>query len=315
MPNPANSTDALESRVANVRRSAAELRAALTAGNSEIAILVASRMRVELEAAERTATLRGVERQVFYDEIVTVVVELQREALPLLACVPPPPGTIVVRRYLARLGAACLARYRSGGVVNARGEHLAHLILECADLRRARLDTATLRDVVIREADLTDARADRVAMRHVNLAHARMGRAAFHDALFEACTLDYASLVDARLGRSMLVRCSLRGADLRDAQLDGTRLVACDLRDAVLDARRERVLAYGAHFMRCDLRGSSWAERDLDAVTFEDCAMHDVRGTPRASRARVSRPDLSAAGDGSRVVTIRFPELLWPARS
>jgi uncharacterized protein YjbI with pentapeptide repeats len=87
-----------------------------------------------------------------------------------------------------------------------------------------------LRGACLREADMSGVLLDLGALTRADLHKANLRGAGLRDA-----RLDEADLCGARLGGAFLVRASLRGSDLRGAYLRSANLDGADLSDANLE--------------------------------------------------------------------------------
>ena len=121
-----------------------------------------------------------------------------------------------------------------------------------ANLHRADLSGANLRDADLSDADLSDA----------NLRGADLRGADLRDADLRGADLRGADLRDANLSGA-----DLRGADLRDADLRGANLIDADLR--VADLR-------GADLSDADLRGANLIDADLRGADLRGANLIDA---------------------------------------
>lgn len=313
--------DVFEEQLAAADEQVAALARALERGQRSASIAMAACLRSTIDRLERAAVLIVMARAEAPGRgraAVAAVAAIHGRARSLLSRARPARGgAIEVRRFAARSGWEPLARYRSdpGGIVDASGQLLVGLALQGADLARARLTGATLRDVIAHGANLDRAIAIEARLVRVDLAASSMRAANLRACLAEDCDFTRACLQGARWHGATALRCSFAGAALADLGADRAAFIGCDLRGADLAARGPgpRATMAGAQFIRCDLRWTSWDHRDLTGVQFVDCKLHGVHGGPRAEGAIIRAPDLSIAGDRSRVGCRQDVLALWAA--
>jgi Pentapeptide repeats (8 copies) len=132
---------------------------------------------------------------------------------------------------------------------------------------------------------------------------AQMISSCFDNAVVDHCNLSCAVLRSSHWRSAQVTSSQMIGCDLCDATLDFAVFTDCDLRAADLSAVRrvEREATSGTMFVRCDLRNTIWDNRYLANVVLVDCRVHQLRGRPVIDGITIVRPDLSAAGDGSRI--------------
>jgi uncharacterized protein YjbI with pentapeptide repeats len=187
------------------------------------------------------------------------------------------------------------------------------VVLDGGDFGLTNLENADLVDVRAHGTTFDNASFAEATLLRCSLIGAAMTRTKLGDATLVECDFGNAELVWSSWYRAQVTRCSFVGARLHNAALDHATFTDCDLRGADFAVLRDDQFgtSFEATFVRCDLRGSSWLERPLYRVKFIDCKFHDVRGTPYRSATVIERPDLSEAGDGSRIGTDRDAYRAW----
>lgn len=257
---------------------------------------------------------------------------LHGRAEPLLARVLP-ENAIRIPRFASRLSALDpLASFRAGphGLVDVaekliagpacREVHLydnreiiAEVSLRDADLSLANFARTRLLDLDAQGANLDDALAIEARFLRVNLTRASMQTVELESMVASDCFFSEANLVDARWHGGAAVLCSFTGADLMNLRADRTTFMHCDFQDADLTISDLGANASmtGTQFINCDLRRSRWHNRTLKDVHFIDCKFHGVKGAPRIEGVVIERPDVSAAGDGSKAGSMSDVLALW----
>ncbi len=187
------------------------------------------------------------------------------------------------------------------------------VVLDGGDFGITNLENAELVDVRAHGTTFDSASFAEATLLRCSFTGAAMTRAKFGDATLVECDFGNAELTWSSWYRAQVTRCSFVGARLHNAALDHATFTDCDLRGADFAVLRDDQFgtSFEATFVRCDLRGSSWLERPLYRVKLIDCKFHDVRGTPYRSETVIERPDLSEAGDGSRIGTDRDAYRAW----
>jgi uncharacterized protein YjbI with pentapeptide repeats len=145
---------------------------------------------------------------------------------------------------------------------------------------------------------------------------ATISRCAFEAANFGGAFLTSAHISASRfaalraermtLSQASITNCDLRGALFEDFVAEHAKFIECDLRNAVL-RRHDRVLdlarLYDSELVGCDLRDSVFDGLRLRGTKFIRCRMHGIQGKPvLEGPVEVIDPDLSVAGDGSKIV-------------
>lgn len=257
---------------------------------------------------------------------------LHGRAEPLLARVLP-ENAIKVPRFATRLSALDpLALFRSGpdALVDVAEKLIAgpasrevHLYdnrevivrasLQDADLSLGNLAMTRLLDLDARGANLNGAVAADARLSRVNLAQASMRAVALDSAVAADCDFSKANLVDARWHGGAAVLCAFTRADLMNLSADRSTFMHCDFQGADLTVSDlgANVTMTGTQFINCDLRWSRWHNRTLKNVRFIQCKFHGVKGAPKFENVVIERPDVSAAGDGSRVGSLSDVLALW----
>ena len=181
---------------------------------------------------------------------------------------------------------------------------LERTVLDQADLSFTRLHGATLTEVRARGAGLASAMIAGTTVRRCDFTGAGMPIANLGDATIEDTDFTGADLERTQWYRSQITRCRFADAVMTDSALDHAVFVDCDLRGADLGLVRHLLgSTMDAQFLRCDLRDTNWHDRELFRVRMIDCKLAGARGTPRPEALVIERPDLSVAGDGSRIGT------------
>ena len=185
--------------------------------------------------------------------------------------------------------------------------------LDRADLSFTRLHGATLTRVRARGAGFASAMIAGTTLTGCDFSGAGMSIAKLGDATIDSCDFSAANLERTTWYRSKVSRCTFAGAVLTDAGLDHAEFTDCDFRGADLGIVQEGLLgsSFSAVFTRCDLRDTSWQGRDLYRVRLIDCRLAGAHGTPGIEQLVIERPDLSSAGDGSAIGTMRDVLALW----
>jgi len=222
-------------------------------------------------------------------------------------------GRAATRQLHARAHATSLAHLQdTDGRIDAKGRWIEGVTI-ATDLSVARLDGATLHDVI---AD--HVAADRIDARRTLLIRTSFAAASMCEAVLDECAVDCCSF-----SRANLERTSWRGATVFDSRFDGAALVDASLDDALFEDCSfqgadfatvhlgERATSAAVKFVRCDLRETNWDRRVLATATFVECKLHGIHGQPRIEGVFVYRPDLSRAGDGSVIGSKREVLDLW----
>jgi hypothetical protein len=144
---------------------------------------------------------------------------------------------------------------------------------------------------------------------------ANMLSSCFENAVLDECDLSCANLQSTHWNAAQVSASQLSGCDLTDATIDFATFIDCDLRTANLSAIRRTGAEASANvmFIRCDLRNTLWDRRRLANVVLMDCRVHQMHGRPTVDSITIVRPDLSAAGDGSRIGSAAEVLALWGA--
>jgi uncharacterized protein YjbI with pentapeptide repeats len=200
---------------------------------------------------------------------------------------------------------------------NARGLRLGAVLFEGARLERvdfdranlggARMQRCELRDLSVREAN-----AESLQLTGATLAGGTFERSVLALAVFNDAKVDGTSFTESNLDRTTWAGATVSGARFErvlfgNAWMDGGRFRGCDFQGADFRPRTDlpkRPTAAGALFEDCDLRGTKWEGRDLSRASFIRCRFAGASGKPAAmANVTLQEPDLSEAGDGSRVGT------------
>jgi uncharacterized protein YjbI with pentapeptide repeats len=171
--------------------------------------------------------------------------------LPEGLAAPPELPDMLTRRELE----ACLLERldlseRDASLLTLVESRLLHV-----DLTGARLQNATLRDIVVEEGSWANVRAANVTLRRlrfegVRLTGADLGGASIEDATFMDCRIDLASFRAAKLARVRFERCRMEEADFQSATLASCLFEDCNL---------TRMSLAEATFVRSELRGCDLA--------------------------------------------------------
>ena len=147
----------------------------------------------------------------------------------------------------------------------------------------------------------------------VRFARTALIGACMDDIVLDECVLNCAMANSTRWSSAQLTSCQFIGCDLSDATLSYAIFTDCDLRGADLGTLRRPDAdgLRGAMFVRCDLRDTQWTGRRLHSVVLSECKLHGVRGRPKLDGVTIVAPDLSPAGDGSRMGTADEVRALW----
>lgn len=145
-----------------------------------------------------------------------------------------------------------------------RGRHLAFVVLDRTDLRKAdltgailygasfvgaRLEAALLDHALIQSADFTDAQLEGVSMRKADLSYSLLLRTRLDGANLNGATLDGAVLDRASLVGSRLAGASLLGTSFVNADLRGSNFAHANLQAAALPGSDIRLASFvGARF-------------------------------------------------------------------
>jgi hypothetical protein len=181
---------------------------------------------------------------------------------------------------------------------------------EPRDLRRADPD---LFEIDCKKRRLAGLRLSSLYVAQSVFVSAMLAGVSFDGAVFEDCDLSFATLDRTSWCGTRLVRCTLHGCSLVDAMLDGACFVDCMFRGADLGASQlgARATARGTAFVRCDLRDTGWHERVLAGTKLDHCQLDGVHGRPLLEGIEIVAPDLSRAGDGSRLGSVRDVLRRW----
>jgi uncharacterized protein YjbI with pentapeptide repeats len=282
----------LEGILAVARREMLVLAAARHAADGDAALVAAGRLRWQLASAQQYAmqSLAGYAR--VHARLNDVLMSAQRW---LSAYAPAPPSPEQCQRLLLRLAEP----YRLLARIDATGATLVELELDALPLAQLALVSATLIAVTALGAQL-----DEVDATGATIAGSGFGGASIHRGNFEQTAIDNSDFTRANLEASRwtnatLSRCVAFRAVLMDARMDGATFTDCDFREA--DFQSNRPTGVGARFVRCDLRETNWRGRSLRGASFIDCKLWGAVEADDASEAVIERPDLSRAGDGSRI--------------
>ena len=282
----------LEGILAVARREMLVLAAARHAADGDAALVAAGRLRWQLASAQQYAmqSLAGYAR--VHARLNDVLMSAQRW---LSAYPPAPPSPEQCQRLLLRLAEP----YRLLGRIDATGATLVELDLDGLPLAQLAVAGATLITVTALGARLDEVDATGATIVGSGFGGASIHRGNFDLAAIDDCDFARSNLEATRWTNATLSRCEARRAVLLDARMDGTTFTDCDFRGA--DFQSNRPTAVGARFVRCDLRETNWRGRSLRGATFTDCKLWGAVEAGDASEAVIERPDLSRAGDGSRV--------------
>jgi uncharacterized protein YjbI with pentapeptide repeats len=207
------------------------------------------------------------------------------------------------------------------------------------DARKAKLGAQELSGSRFDSVDLAEADASYSTFAHaewtdVRAPGANLGSCSFAGARLVRCDVEGAYLALAKLGgavvgggnwsrtnldRALLDGARFDGTELRDADFGNARLddaifVDCDMRGASFALRTAQPLGttMNARFERCDLRNTQWTGRNLAGAIFVDCRFYGAGGRPGAADPiTIERPDMSRAGDGTKIATPDDVMDLW----
>jgi uncharacterized protein YjbI with pentapeptide repeats len=307
--------DATGSGEVRVRRSRRD-RSALIAGVAAAARLEALRLTAALQRGDEDAVL-----------VATVQLRAAADSARAFAGDDSAPGLAGVLDYVDRLLLpaertrvaadraqrllAELAKAQAGrATIDATNALLAGLDLDDLPLSRMLLERSTLSHVSACGAQLDGASLRQSKMSYSLLCSAWMDCALFDEAVVTDCNLSGANLPRTSWRGAQIVRAVGRGVNLFGARIGGATFVECDLRRADFEVETN-LDAAGAVFLRCDLRGSHWRGRRLAGVSFVDCKLAGVDGAPDLEGATLTRPDLSAAADGTWIGSADDVARVW----
>jgi len=282
----------LEGILAVARREILVLAAARQASDEEASVVSAGRLRWQLACAQQYAMTSPAGYARVHVRLMDVIQTAHRW-LPTYPLAPPSPERC--QRLLLGLVEPISLLSR----IDASGATLAELELDGLPLARLGLAGATLVGVTAVGTRLDEMEAADATMLRSRFDAASLRRAKFEHAVVEDCSWSAANLELSHWGHATMLRCVATRAVLLDARLDGATFIDCDFRQG--DFQASAVIGIGARFVRCDLRATNWRGRSLRGATFSDCKLWGAIGAGDASEAVIERPDLSCAGDGSRV--------------
>jgi uncharacterized protein YjbI with pentapeptide repeats len=264
------------------RRHESALAIALQVADPIVGLVAAARLRQTLLRATAAADDLAARQPSWQGVLAAEFREVTRGMYELLQRAPTSAGD----RDLQKFTRWVLAYGRSTSALD--GPHLYELDAAGTDLAGARL----LGIHAVRCRFIT-------AMPH----------ARFEDAYIDLSDFTYSNLWRSAWLRTRVHRSHFREASLSGAVLDRTTFIDCDLRGADLSVDEVALPATAGRvqFIRCDLRGSNWTGRDLSRVKLLDCKLYGVAGVDLTARLQIARADVSAAGDGSRVIHAAAP--------
>jgi fluoroquinolone resistance protein len=165
------------------------------------------------------------------------------------------------------------------------GAHLRHTSLTRVQFVECDLTGASFDDSEVRDSTLSGARADGVSFTAARLYGCDLSEIHAEGSFFNKCLFRSGSLKHALLRRANLIRLSAYDSTFVGATLDNCNLTAC----IVSHCDWRRVSLEGAYFERGNL---------------EHLSVSGIKGRLRGCLdPRVSKPDFSDAGDGSRIGT------------
>ena len=155
-----------------------------------------------------------------------------------------------------------------------------------ANLLGSNMNGATIDACDLPEAVISGAWLDQCSVRSTSFVGTHGDRASFEGSKFTNVDFSDGNLADPRMVGTTFLECRFERADLRMtanlprlARVEETEFVGCDLRSVAIDGLRMR----GVKFIRC--------------------RMHGIQGKPvLEGPVEVIDPDLSVAGDGSKIV-------------
>lgn len=282
----------LEGILAVARREMLVLAAARQSSDEDAAMVAAIRLRWQLTAAQQYAmhSLAGYAR--VHARLSDVIQSAQR-------WLPTYPPAVPSPRQFQRLLRGLAEPINLLGRIDAGGATLVEFELDGLLLAHLGLAGATLIAVTALGARLDEVDATGATLMHSVFQRASMRRGRFERAAVGDCDFACANLEATRWTNATMSRCAARRAVLLDASLDGATFEDCDFRGAEFAASKPT--GVGARFVRCDLRATTWGGRSLRGANIIDCRLWGAVGASDASEAVIERPDLSYAGDGSRV--------------
>jgi len=282
----------LEGILAVARREILVLAAARQSSNEEASVVAAGRLRWQLACAQLHAMSSPAGYARVHARLMDVIQTAHRW-LPTYPLTAPSPERC--QRLLLGLVEPISLLSR----IDASGATLAELDLDGLPLARLGLAGATVIGVTAHGARLDEMEAAEATMLRSRFDAASLRRANFEHAAVEDCSFSSTNLELSHWGHATMLRCVATRAVLLDARLDGATLIDCDFRQA--DFQAIEPTGVSARFVRCDLRETNWRGRTLRGATFTDCKLWGAVDAGDVSEAVIERPDLSSAGDGSRV--------------
>ena len=198
-------------------------------------------------------------------------------------------------------GGGCVSRPLLEGPPILAGRCFRGLRLENWDLRRCRmerasLDEASLRDCQLDHCDATAATFSGSRWRRVTATHAEMSTTCLDRSELRECSFDGARLVKAQMFGTRVSQCVLSGAFLERARLDEAFFLECDFCGAMMveaslagtrmlnvtltgaDLRYARLGGeFPAVLERCDLRFADLRHADLRGVDLSTCRLRGAR--------------------------------------